>query len=358
MRFLNEGNRIRIRQLFLVCCAVCFGYTILQIQRSPCHVVPTDSQKVRHQSLVFIGGHPRSGTDYIPNHPGFSKQTRHLGTTLLRVLLDVHPHIRCGPETHLIPRMLNELRALQSGFTQQRLVEAHIYPGVIQSAFRAFIRVLIEQAGPPAPVLCSKDPLAFEQLELLGEIFPSAKFVHMVRDGRAVTDSMIRRRIRMTPNKSTAEEVFHRWELITNSILDQCLKLTLKRCLTVPYEKLVLQPESTMRHILRFLDVPWDFVVLRHEQYVKRMTILSRLEPSTKQVHYPIHLAALTRWAGPWSVLPTEFACNIHKNSSLLQILGYAKSTTIPPNYGPAEPELKQRTLKLFKDPKFRRMLH
>ncbi|THD24762.1 Tyrosine sulfotransferase [Fasciola hepatica] len=340
MRFLNEGNRFRIRQLFLVCCAVCFGYTILKIQHSPCHVIPTDSQKVGHQSLVFIGGHPRSGT------------------TLLRVLLDVHPHIRCGPETHLIPRMLNELRALQSGFTQQRLVEAHIYPGVIQAAFRAFIRVLIEQAGPPAPVLCSKDPLAFEQLELLGEIFPGAKFVHMVRDGRAVTDSMIRRRIRMTPNKSTAEEVFHRWELITSSILDQCLKLTLKRCLTVPYEKLVLQPESTMRHILRFLDVPWDFVVLRHEQYVKKMTILSRLEPSTKQVNYPIHLAALTRWAGPWSVLPTEFACNIHKNSSLLQILGYAKSTTIPPNYGPAEPELKQRTLKLFKDPKFRRMLH
>lgn len=88
--------------------------------------------------------------------------------------------------------MLGELRNLQSGFIRKRLIEAHIYPNAIRSAFRAWIQVLIEQAGPPAPVLCNKDPLAFIELELLGKMFPEAKFIHMVRDGRAVTDSMIR----------------------------------------------------------------------------------------------------------------------------------------------------------------------
>lgn len=38
--------------------------------------------------LIFIGGHPRSGT------------------TLLRAMLDSHPDVRCGEETRIIPRIL------------------------------------------------------------------------------------------------------------------------------------------------------------------------------------------------------------------------------------------------------------
>ncbi|VDP74547.1 unnamed protein product [Echinostoma caproni] len=160
----------------------------------------------------------------------------------------------------------------------------------------------------------------------------------------------------MTPEVSTAEQVFKRWEQITSSILDQCLNLTLKRCLTVPYEKLVLQPERTMRHVLRFLDVPWDSSVLHHQQYINKTTVLSRWEPSTAQVSYPIHLAALNSWAGPNSVLPQAFIRNAHKNSSLLWLLGYAK-LNIPPSYGQPEPAIVHRTQKLFGDPQFRRVM-
>ena len=34
--------------------------------------------------ILFIGGVPKSGT------------------TLMRVLLDIHPSVRCGPETHVV----------------------------------------------------------------------------------------------------------------------------------------------------------------------------------------------------------------------------------------------------------------
>ena len=42
----------------------------------------------RTHPMIFIGGHPRSGT------------------TLLRAMLDAHKMIRCGEETRIIPRIL------------------------------------------------------------------------------------------------------------------------------------------------------------------------------------------------------------------------------------------------------------
>ena len=45
--------------------------------------------------LVFIGGHPRSGT------------------TLMRALLDAHVKVRCGEESRIIPRIVQVLDFLQ-----------------------------------------------------------------------------------------------------------------------------------------------------------------------------------------------------------------------------------------------------
>lgn len=80
------------------------------------------------------------------------------------------------------------------------------------------------------------------------------------------------------------------------------------------------------------------------------------MEPSTEQVQYPIHLAGLTTWAGPRSILPKKFMKNIHKNSRLMQLLGYVKLTD-PNDYGQTEPRLAQRTQELLRDPKFLRLL-
>ncbi|VDQ01737.1 unnamed protein product [Trichobilharzia regenti] len=115
-----------------------------------------------------------------------------LGTTLMRVLLDVHPMIRCGPETRVIPKMLGVRKLWGEGVENARLKAAGLYPEAVDSAVRSFILSIIKNAGENAPVLCNKDPLSFNHLSYLADLFPEAKFVHMVRDGRAVVNSLVK----------------------------------------------------------------------------------------------------------------------------------------------------------------------
>lgn len=159
--------------------------------------------------LIFIGGFPRSGT------------------TLMRVMLDAHKHVRCGEETRVIPRLLT-MRATWSRSVKERirLDEAGVTDQVLDSAVRAFLlevscschrltpppllhartpfpalgcvchvfQVIIGH-GEPAPRLCNKDPFALKSLSYLSHIFPKAKFVLMLRDGRATVHSMISRKV-------------------------------------------------------------------------------------------------------------------------------------------------------------------
>lgn len=82
--------------------------------------------------LIFIGGHPRSGT------------------TLMRAMLDAHPAVRCGEETRIIPRILG-LRANWKRNKKEaaRLTEAGIDDFVINSAVKAFLLQVPPPSSPP-----------------------------------------------------------------------------------------------------------------------------------------------------------------------------------------------------------------
>lgn len=147
-----------------------------------------ESQKFeynRFMPLIFIGGMPRSGT------------------TLLRVLLDAHPEIRCGEETRVIPRLLGfRQQWMKAPFESRRLQEAGITAEVLDSAVGAFILEIIAKHGVPAPRLCNKDPFTLRSAVYLKKLFPNAKFIFMVRDGRAVVHSIITRKVSRTTHSS------------------------------------------------------------------------------------------------------------------------------------------------------------
>lgn len=50
----------------------------------------------------------------------------------------------------------------------------------------------------------------------------------------------------------------------------QCETLGPNVCLPVRYEQLVLEPEKTLRQILKFLHVQWNETVLYHEKLINQ----------------------------------------------------------------------------------------
>lgn len=114
--------------------------------------------------ILFIGGCPRSGT------------------TLMRVLLDSHPHVSCGPETHILPRLLNMYTSI-SAFDQTRMTMAGIDTALQNLAMRDFILDIIlgqvkkSQSSANASFLpCNKDPFLLNNAYYLKhKLFPKAK---------------------------------------------------------------------------------------------------------------------------------------------------------------------------------------
>lgn len=285
----------------------------------------------RHMPLIFIGGMPRSGT------------------TLVRVLLDAHPDVRCGEETRIIPRLLSLKQQWSKSPTEvQRLIEGGITDDVMDAAMTAFILEVIVRHGKPAPRLCNKDPFTLRAAVYLHKLFPQAKFLLMIRDGRAVVHSIITRKVTITGYDLTDyRQCLKRWNAAMYSMYNQCQQLGPSICMPVYYEQLVLHPKPWLQRILAFLDVPWNDSVLHHEQIINQSGIsLSKLERSTDQVIKPINLEALSKWVGQ---IPEDVVRDMAKVAPMLSELGYDPMAN-PPNYGRPDSFVLNNTLQIKRE--------
>ncbi|XP_038215453.1 protein-tyrosine sulfotransferase isoform X2 [Zerene cesonia] len=269
----------------------------------------------RDLPLIFIGGVPRSGT------------------TLMRAMLDAHPDVRCGQETRVVPRILQMRQYwMKSQKESMRLEQAGVSKNVIDNAIAAFCLEVIVRHGDYAPRLCNKDPLMLKMGTYALELFPNAKFIFMVRDGRATVHSIITRKVTITGfDLSSYRQCLSKWNRAVETMYQQCRSLGRARCLLVRYEALVLEPARTMRQVLAFLDVPWDDAVLHHERYINQPggVALSNVERSSDQVVRPVNLDALDKWVGG---LPADVRAEMAELAPMLSVLGYDPWAN-PPRY-------------------------
>ena len=146
-----------------------------------------------------------------------------------------------------------------------------MFEQVLNSAIAAFIVEIVAKHGEPAKRLCNKDPFTMKSAVYLSELFPRAKFLLMVRDGRATVHSIITRKVTITGFDLTSyRDCLTKWNKAVTIMHNECQSVGPSRCLMVHYEQLVLHPRVWMEKILNFLDVPWDDVVLHHEQLINR----------------------------------------------------------------------------------------
>ena len=217
----------------------------------PNSVVSHNLSLSRNSPLIFVGGVPRSGT------------------TLFRAMLDAHPDVRCGEETRIVPRLLfMRQRWLNDAREKERLFNAGVTESVINDALASFILEVIAKHGEPAKRFCDKDPLALKSMDYLSSMFPNAKFVLMLRDGRAVANSIVQRKVRIQGvDTNSFESALAFWNNAGRVMVYQCRELKYK-CVTVRYEDLVRFTSIEMKRVLQFLNVTWSPAVLHHEKAI------------------------------------------------------------------------------------------
>jgi len=273
----------------------------------------------REMPILFIGGMPRSGT------------------TLMRSMMDAHPMMRCGEETRLVPRILG-MRSnwYRSEKEKNRLKEAGVGEEVVNAAISEFILEIIVRHGKPAERLCNKDPFTLKSTKYLIELFPNARFILMLRDGRATAHSIISRQVTISGFDITSyRDVITKWNKAIDGMYTQCNEVGKKYCMPVHYEDLVLHPRSTLEKILKFVDMPWHDFVMEHEKHMEDIS-LSAVEKSTDQVVKPLYTDSLKSWVGH---IPEDVEKDMTKIAPMLKTLGYDGASS-DPFYGKPDQEV------------------
>jgi Sulfotransferase family len=265
----------------------------------------SDEQQSGH---VFVGGAGRSGT------------------TLMRVLLDSHRRICSGPELKVLPQiaelyqLVSKLGPVMDGYGNT--------PAEVQAHFRHFVESLSAnfRRASGKPRWAEKTPHNAVVIATLGLLFPDARFIHVIRDGRDVACSLVTMnwiesrtgaKVDYIQNIAKAARYWH--DTVRRARQQSAQPLVAGRVIEVRYEALVADTEGTMRKVLDFLAEPWDPAIL---QAHKKSRAGEPRESSTDQVTEPIYDTSVGRWKRDMS-LPDKFTFK-SEAGSLLKELGYA----------------------------------
>jgi hypothetical protein len=182
------------------------------------------------------------------------------GTTLLRLMLDSHPDISCGPETRFLSDLakittLHWTRMSNFGFDKD------YWHRSIAQFFETIQRDYAASRGKTR--WADKTPRYALTLGFLDQLFPSCQVVHVIRDGRDVVASH-----RHRFGYRSAVKAAEKWPRYIRAAREAGARLGPERYREVRYEALVADPKGTMQELLDFLGEPWDDAVLHHDDYL------------------------------------------------------------------------------------------
>ncbi len=208
------------------------------------------------------------------------------GTTLLRLMLDAHPDLAIPPETYFITRAAKFWKQAKRPRRAQDPVEAYLeavtehkrwpdfhldadafrkrvrddHPDNLGDCVRAFYEMYAEKVGKPR--WGDKTPFYVRKMEVIHEVLPEARFVHIVRDGRAVALSIMD----LWFGPDTIEEAAEFWVARIDEAREKATGLD--HYIEVRYEDLVLDPEPQLRRICELVELPFDERMLTYYEHI------------------------------------------------------------------------------------------
>ena len=196
---------------------------------------------------IFVIGSPRSGT------------------TLLRLILDSHPRISCGEETHFL-RDLEAVVGRNWDLVATYGLSRDWWLSHIRRLYGDFQAEVLVRSGKAR--WAEKDPTYTLHLAFIEELFGDAVYIHLLRDGHDVVASFRDR----WGYKSAARAARTEWARYVDAARALEARLPAGRFLEVRYEDLVAEPEAQGRRLFAFLGEDWDPAVLDFDPTEHRAT--------------------------------------------------------------------------------------
>lgn len=239
------------------------------------------------------------------------------GTTLLQVLLDNHPNIVIPTESPFI-RHLYRKYAHRARWSKNNVLEffhdlleepymqlwhvdkeklEHDLLSVTDPCFASLCKTVyfhsISARGKNNPLLIGdKNPQYSLFIPQLLKVFPSAKFLFIIRDPRDQVMSMMK----VNFEKKLVSSLAYRWKYFNRSIGKQREMYPQQFCL-VKYEELVQQPELQLRNICDFLNVPFNVEMINsHSRAAFYVSSRSLLQEHHQTLLKPIDAGMAYQW--------------------------------------------------------------
>ena len=226
--------------------------------------------------IVFIVGCPRSGT------------------TLLRHIVSAHPKITITPEAHWIPMWFEE----KKGLTPEGMITSDFVGQLVEhpkfalfqipkeevlalagnghsQSYASFVTRIFDLYGQKRgkALVGNKTPDSARRVHTLHALWPEARFIHLIRDGRNVALSLMswsrvaqkRPGTFSTWKDDPVSTAAMWWELNVRRGREAGRTLDPKMYYEIRYESLIANPEQECRALCAFLGLPFDDAMLRHQ---------------------------------------------------------------------------------------------
>lgn len=244
---------------------------------------------------IFLVGCPRSGT------------------TLLQSMLDHHPRVAVAPETFYVRRfwqrrkffgdlrddarlehLAREIAGLPE-FAEMELDGERFLAAAINAPrdhgalFEILLRQFAELRGKP--LVAEKTPNHLLYMKTLARFFPAARFVHIVRDPRAVVSSW--QSVPWSTGSIRGDaEVWRKYQRAARA-QEPALAGRVHR---LKYEDLLAAPERELANLCSFLAIPFDAAMTKDQRH-DRSTVNILREPWKKDALGPLNAEAAAKWS-------------------------------------------------------------
>ena len=252
-----------------------------------------DIEKIKQIPMFFILGRPRTGS------------------TLLRTLFDAHPNVLIPQEWPMLLLLHSQFGGItiwdkknleafyQALFQPLRISywsirnwpeidEEFLHQNILKCEGECSLETLLKVVyfhynsffeKKEILIIGDKNPAISNHPELLAKIFPTAKFIHLVRDYRDNLVSMLEVDFEM-PNVTL---LTYRWKY-SFKVIQKAADLQPERYFTIRYENLVRQPEHYFAQLCNFLSIPEDASIF--DFYSRKAELESTYPPEILQRYF------------------------------------------------------------------------